>query len=195
MLKDLHFEYSYDTNFDDDVIEKFYEPALSASKTYRRMAGFFRSSSLAATAEGISNFVKNNGRMEVVACPYFTDEDIKIINQIEFDSEIDSFLEDVLSRELTPQMIENENVEAMGWMLANNFLEIRVVLVKRETGEFVFDNIFHNKVGILSDGENQVVFSGSINESLSGWKENIETLMRKSPILRNIGGSGNQKEK
>lgn len=175
MLKDLHFEYSYDTNFDDDVIEKFYEPALSASKTYRRMAGFFRSSSLAATAEGISNFVKNNGRMEVVACPYFTDEDIKIINQIEFDSEIDSFLEDVLSRELTPQMIENENVEAMGWMLANNFLEIRVVLVKRETGEFVFDNIFHNKVGILSDGENQVVFSGSINESLSGWKENIET--------------------
>ena len=85
MLKDLHFEYSYDTNFDDDVIEKFYEPALSASKTYRRMAGFFRSSSLAATAEGISNFVKNNGRMEVVACPYFTDEDIKIINQMNFD--------------------------------------------------------------------------------------------------------------
>jgi len=175
MLKDLRFKYSYDTNFDDDVVKEFYEPALSESRTYKRMAGFFRSSSLAIVAEGISKFIENDGKMRVVACPYFSEEDIEIINHLETDSEINSFLDDILSRELTPQMVENENVEAMGWMLAKGFLEIRIVLVKDESDDYVLDNLFHNKVGILSDNENQVVFSGSINETLSGWKENIES--------------------
>lgn len=174
MLRDLQFDYSYDTNFDEDVVGKFYEPALSESTSYKRMAGFFRSSSLAVAAEGISNFIENGGVMEVVTCPYFSDEDIKMINSVTSESEVDHILGNVLSRELTPENIAEEHVEAMGWMLAHGNLKIRVVLVKRESGEFFIEDLFHNKVGILSDGENIVVFSGSINESSSGWETNIE---------------------
>lgn len=174
MLRDLQFEYSYDTNFDEDVVSKFYEPALSESISYKRMAGFFRSSSLAVAAEGIANFIENGGVMEVVACPYFSDEDIKMINSVTSEDEIDSIIDNVLSRELTPENIAEEHVEAMGWMLAHGNLKIRVVLVKRESGEFFIEDLFHNKVGILSDGVNKVVFSGSINESSSGWETNIE---------------------
>lgn len=173
-LRDNIFEPEYDTNLDDDVLNSFYIPALSTSNNYRRMTGYFRSSALIAAAKGIAAFINNGGNMQIVTSPNFSSEDIEIINRFSNELDAEQFLSDVMVREINTALIQNEHVEALGWMLANNRLEFRVVLVKDNDGNISGNNIFHNKIGILSDGENTLVFSGSINETYSGWVENIE---------------------
>ncbi len=172
-LKDISFNLGYDTNFDKDVLNNFYIPALSVTTCYRRMAGFFTSTSLAVAAEGIESLIKNNGKIQLLASPHFSDEDLIVLNTLYGDFEVGELIIDRLCDEIDSEFIKNEHTEALGWMLANNKLELRIVVVKNESG-ICLDNIFHNKIGIMTDGDNTVVFSGSINESKSGWTENIE---------------------
>jgi len=62
-LKDLELKISYSSET-DDVLNSFYIPALSQSKHYYRLAGFFSSSSLAVSAKGVSKLIKNGGDMK-----------------------------------------------------------------------------------------------------------------------------------
>jgi len=172
-LKDNRFELDYDSNFDNDILNKFYIPALSSSIKYRRMIGFFRSSAFACAARGIASFINNKGKMQVLTSPDFSNEDIEILNKMDRE-DAKEYIVEVLQREINPESIQNAHTEAFGWMLANDQLEIRIVIVKNESGSIVPSDIFHNKIGILSDEENTLVFSGSINETLSGWMNNIE---------------------
>ena len=53
-----------------DILHEFYLPALRLATTYDRMAGYFRSSSLAAASQGFTSFLKRDafakGRAEIV---------------------------------------------------------------------------------------------------------------------------------
>ena len=73
-------------------------------------------------------------------------------------------------------MVQHDHLRALGWMLGNGFLEIRIALVKQRGTESIdYDSLFHQKIGILKDRDgNQLSFSGSINETASGWLKNIE---------------------
>ena len=69
----------------------------------------------------------------------------------------------------------------MGGYLANGCLELKIAVVKNEQNEPLPYNeafrlgIFHQKVGILWDIENNMIsFSGSDNETASAWISNIE---------------------
>jgi superfamily II DNA or RNA helicase len=54
-------------------------------------------------------------------------------------------------------------------MLANRYLEIRVGIPTEKNG------ILHSKIGIMKDGEDNLIsFSGSNNETIGGWIGNIE---------------------
>ena len=53
-----------------DILHDFYIPALRSSVRYDRVAGYFRSSSLAAASRGFSAFAADGGRMRLVACGY-----------------------------------------------------------------------------------------------------------------------------
>lgn len=172
-LKDCRFEPMYDSNY-NDVVSEFYTPALSNSNSYKRESGFFTSSSFAIAAEGLVEFIANNGKMQILTSPKFSPEDLAEINKLDSDSEKTEYLSRKLSSEITPEWIQNEHVEALGWMLKKGLLEIRIVLVIDDTNRISDTSIFHNKIGILSDGENKLAFSGSINETGSGWKSNIE---------------------
>lgn len=81
--------------------------------------------------------------------------------------------------------IENEfvrdHIQALAWMVANGMLEIRVAFVLDDKGNPLDKEsinghrIFHQKVGILEDEYgNKLSFSGSDNESASGWRYHIE---------------------
>ena len=50
----------------DNIIEDFYEPVLSLSVKYDRIAGFFSSSSLAIASRGMANFIRNGGTMRLI---------------------------------------------------------------------------------------------------------------------------------
>lgn len=133
------------------------------------MSGFFSSSSLAIAAQGISNFIINGGKMKLICSAVLSKEDKSIIeeaNQNPVKFIVNNALNDFNTME---DGFVRDHVEALGWMLANNLLEIKIAIPKNDQG------IFHSKIGILKDdGGNSISFSGSDNETANGWLHNIE---------------------
>jgi hypothetical protein len=179
-LKEIKLKKAYSSDFDNILLD-FYIPVLSHSVGYNRLAGFFSSSSLAIAARGISKLIKNNGIMRLVVSPKLRKDDLDTIILAHKDPE--KVVEEKMLNELEKmedEFIKN-HVYALGWMVANGKLEIKVALICGEHGnplryeEGEKNGIFHQKVGILKDAEGNVVtFSGSINESAAGWLGNIE---------------------
>ncbi|MBR0369529.1 MAG: DEAD/DEAH box helicase family protein [Methanobrevibacter sp.] len=167
-LNDLDIKIKYDSD-EDDLLNDFYIPALSESVKYYRLSGFFNSSSLAVAAAGLENFIKNNGKMKLVTSVIFSKEDLIKINEAHTDPlKIieENFIKDYES--ISDNFVK-DHLAALGWMIANDKLEIKVAYPK----DLV--NIFHPKVGILVDSnDNYLSFSGSDNETRSGWLGNIE---------------------
>lgn len=177
---DITFKSCYESGI-DDIVADFYEPALDASCRYDRLAGFFSSSSLAIAARGMAGFIKNGGIMRIVCSPELNPADIDIIQKLYSDSP------DITSAALGMDLnnleegFESNHVKALGWMLANNLLEIKLALMTHEgaTDQDIIENtkkgIFHQKVGVLQDSKgNRLSFSGSINESATAWLDNDE---------------------
>jgi len=179
-FKELKIKPAYDSR-EDDIVNSFYVPALSIAKEYFRLCGFFSSSSLAVAAKGISKLIGNDGKMRIITSPKLTREDVKAI--MEGHRQAEETVEERLLSELSnfESEIIRDHVKALAWMVANKKLEIKVVLIKDSEG-IPLDHqllakrgIFHQKVGILKDSEGSMLsFSGSINETATGWLENIE---------------------
>lgn len=179
-FKDLILKKAYSSD-EDNILFDFYIPVLEKAVKYDRLAGFFSSSSLAVSAKGIIPFIKNDGQMRLIACPRLMEQDIKIILTSQVNQ--DEYIEAILISEL--EKAENEfvkdHVKALGWMVASNRLEIKIAVVYDDDGKLLSAEeinergIFHQKVGIFYDDENNLVtFSGSVNETAAGWLNNIE---------------------
>ena len=179
-LRSLDLKKAYSSDF-DDILHDFYIPALKQSSEYQRLAGFFSSTSLAAAARGILGLVRNGGVMKLVVSPRLRRDDLDIIMKSLKDSE------EVIQQRLLEELdhLEDEfvrdHVSALGWMVANGRLEIRVAVPCRGSEkplsceDIEQSGLFHQKVGILRDSSGNVIsFSGSINETAAGWLENLE---------------------
>ena len=168
MLKDVNIKFKYDSD-QDDLVNDFYIPVLSHSEEYLRMSGFFSSSSLAISAQGIADLIRNNGKMKLLCSSILPEDDIEIIE--EFHKHPEKFIETSFFNDIDnlEDIFIKNHVEALGWMLANDLLEIKIAIPIDKKG------IFHSKIGILRDEEaNLISFSGSDNETASGWVNNIE---------------------
>ena len=177
-LKTVNLKKSYDSDF-DDIINEFYIPTLSNAIKYQRSAGFFSSSSLAVAARGMSNFIKNGGIMELICSANFQKKDIEAIKMAYKNPEEVIEKSKLSELENLEEGIVKDHVAALGWMVANNKLKIKIAVIVDANGIPTKENrgMFHQKVGILTDEENNMLsFSGSINESESGWKHNIEEI-------------------
>lgn len=184
-LSDIDYLENYDSDdiIDDDqyfILNNFYIPSLSVSSQYDRLAGFFSSSSLTVAARGIAGLIKNNGHMRLITCQRLSKEDVESITKGESQDEI--IKKKLLDEIIKDGKLVNESIEALGWMIANGFLEIRIVLMfdKDQLMDYVQideSSIFHHKIGIFRDNySNTVVFSGSINESAKAWTSNGENI-------------------
>ena len=182
MLKDfsnLSLKISYDSG-KDNVLRDFYIPVLSTANRYDRIAGFFSSSTLAVAARGMEAFIENGGTMRLVTCPRLSSSDVEAMK-----GSIDS-LDSVIyknfihSYEDITDKFELDHVKALGWMIANNLLTIKIAVVRNNSRVCSSDEIerlgiMHQKVGVLYDqAGNALSFSGSNNESASGWMANTE---------------------
>lgn len=182
-LRDLDIKKFYDSD-SDDILNSFYVPALSVSSKYQRLAGFFSSSTLAIAARGIAGLIANKGKMELVCGAKLRKEDVEAIlegSRKPVDVIEHSALEDLQNLENLYDELVSNHVKALGWMIANKLLEIKVAVVTTSTKkpldyvEVIQTGVFHQKVGILEDGEgNRISFSGSDNESAAAWLSNIE---------------------
>ena len=180
VFRDLRLKRTYSSDT-DDILRDFYIPALQVSVEYQRLAGFFSSGALAVAARGLLGLIKNNGKMRLIVCPKLYKDDVEAI--LEAKGNPESYIAKNMLFELedlTEGFIK-DHVRALGWMIANNRLDIRVCLPFDEKDRFhdaksiALGGLFHQKVGILKDKDgNCITFSGSINETPSGWLGNIE---------------------
>lgn len=179
-LRNIEIKAAYDSS-EDDIVNSFYIPALSNASQYMRLSGFFSSSALAIVARGISEFIINGGKMKLLVSAKLRKQDVEAITKgLE---EPEKIISELVLSDL--ESMENEfisdHVKALGWMIANKTLEIKIAIPLDEEGKVLEGDIiqqrgmFHQKVGILEDKEGNVIsFSGSVNESAMGWMHNVE---------------------
>jgi len=179
-FKDLCLKKFYSSDIDDILLD-FYIPILKESKDYRRLSGFFSSSSLAVAACGIRGLIKNTGFMRLIISPKLSEKDFLSIQESMINPK--KFIENVMLTDLEDlsDEFERDHVFALGWMLANKKLEIRVAIPYDKEGKILDSQkieetgIFHQKVAIFQDSDNNIIsFSGSVNESAAGWSGHIE---------------------
>ena len=172
-LKDLDIHTSYET-LKEDPVEGFYVPALEEAVTYDRIAGFFSSTSLALAARGIAGLIDNGGHMRLIVSPRLSDADIEAIKAAGDSPQqvIESLM--IENFEELGKTLQDKHVQALSWMLAKGYLELRIACVTND-GKIDPNALFHQKVGLISDKNgNEISFSGSINETASGWLLNSE---------------------
>lgn len=161
-LKDLDLKPVY---YSDEcmLLTDFYIPALSNSIKYDRIAGYFCSNTLAIAAKGIAGLINNGGKLRLITNVVLSEEDQEAIKEAILNKEKEVLVE---IDELEDQL-QRDHIKMLGWMIKNKLLEIKVAVVKR--------GIEHQKIGILEDAAGDMIsFSGSENETVSGWLHNDE---------------------
>ena len=165
---------------EDRPLDAFYVPALSRAVSYDRIAGYFRSTALAAAAPGISRFVGGGGTMRMIVGAQLDPEDLRAI--MEGDE-----LETVVARRFEEAPLEaadaiaEHRLAALAWLVREGRLEIKVGVPTDKLGNPLRPDqaqaYFHAKLGVLADAEgNCLAFSGSVNESAAAWRYNLEQL-------------------
>jgi len=161
-LKELNLKGLYDSDR-DDLLNDFYIPVLSESIYYKRIAGFFSSNALAIAAKGISKFIENGGKIQLIANVIISEKDQEAIKKA-INVKESKLIEEIESLE---DALKKGHIKLLAWMIKNDKLEIKIAVVS--------DGIEHKKKGILEDKEgNKISFSGSDNETVKGWLENDE---------------------
>ena len=174
-------DYQWDTRYSSathDLIKEFFVPALSRSRFYYRIAGFFSSTSIAAAVRGISAFVENGEKMYLIIGGELTKEDVDAINNgLENMDDIFNKKWEECKEEFTNNVIK-KRFEMLAWLIANDKLEIKIGVNKSKSGEYLppQKSLFHEKILIFEDYEgNRIQVDGSINETWKAWKENRES--------------------
>lgn len=187
-FREREWQYSYKTstlNRDQvptDILRDFYTPALSRAVAYDRMAGYFRSSSLAAASQGYTSFIHHDGRMRLIVGADLTEDDINAIlagNEARLDA--------VLLRELDGYDAWDQpvidGVALLAYMVATEKLNVRVAIRRdANTGnvapwDFIGDGYVHEKWFVMRDEEGDKLYgSGSFNESRTAISLNAENI-------------------
>lgn len=180
-LRDYPWNISYSSNTDNTIAD-FYIPALESAIKYDRKSGFFSSAILSKVARGLGAMLHHQGQIRLIMGCQFSQQDLSAIQQ---GFALRDALLSRLDTELNPpqNFAQLKHFEILSWLIANNYLDIKIAIPLKENGipessEQQLDpqHIFHEKVGIFTDsnGDN-LAFSGSNNESISGWSKNVES--------------------
>lgn len=159
---DKKFGKSYRAN--EDVLRNFFIPALTLSKEYTRVVGYFSASMLSLAAEGISGLLENDGHMTLVIGDPLDNEEYEAIKQ-GLDFSKNRIYEYEQTLEMFLKAPENElyafRLDILCYLIATNRLKILFAFKPK--------GMVHGKMGLLVDKEeNEIVFSGSRNETVYG---------------------------
>ena len=156
-------------------------PGLAQSISYDRAAGYFNSKLLEEAAQGVIGLLRNGGNMRLLTSHFLSKTDSESAGRVfdeddwakqvaaEFKAFFGSDAPDSLGK------LKRQHVQLMCAMLIEGRLEVKVV-VPSEKGDRAV-KMFHPKFGILTDSTGaQLAFSGSTNETRSGWITNLENV-------------------
>ena len=163
----------------DDRVGGFYVPLLKQAVAYDRVSGYFRSSSLRATATGLSHFIGRGGTMRLICGAELDEGDLRAIEEGQPLSDV------VVARLLADPLggadiVTEHRLETLAWLVREGRLIIKVGVPTDHLGRPLrrdeTDRYFHSKYGVFTDAEgNRVAFLGSDNESSGGQVRNHET--------------------
>lgn len=186
-LTDYPWEPSYassdlnDDGRETDILQDFYIPILERSSVYDRVAGYFTSTSLASASKGFSRFVENKGKARFIVGMDLDPDDAETILRVKSGKVEDALLAELIDLEKWPDSVQH-GMQLLAWMLAHEHLDIKVALrVHRKTGEpkpmnFDGDGYMHEKWAIFGDGQDEILISGSLNESRTALTINAENI-------------------
>lgn len=158
----------------DNVVQDFYIPLLKEAVLYRRAVGFFSSSSLVEISKGIAQMASEGGKIQIVASPYLSDEDIEAIKKGYEDRN------HIIEKALLSQIAEEpsdyysmERLKLLASLIADGVMDIQIAYTEDKSGI----GMYHEKMGIIEDSHgDKIAFSGSNNESRTAMSINYETM-------------------
>lgn len=165
-----------------DILHDFYIPILSMATRYDRVAGYFRSTSLAIASQGFSAFTAVGGKMRLVVGADLAEDDVAAILQGDNERLEKSLNAALEGADSWPEEV-TRGVQLLAWMVSRGHLEVQVAFrVHGKTGrQLPFDSIsdgyVHEKWAVFSDSEgNCIHISGSLNESRTALTLNAENI-------------------
>lgn len=163
----MEINHKYVSNDRVDIANDFLIPVLKKSTRYRRAVGYFSISSLELLANGLEHILENNGRVQFIISPELSDSDIEKIKK-GYELKYEEALNKISDKIHEDFEIENPySLDLITNMIVAGILEIKIAFMK--------NGIFHEKIGELSNDKGEkICFSGSMNETFSGYKWNSE---------------------
>jgi len=164
--------------------KEFFSPCLKECIEYRRAAGFFSSSALITWADALPRLTTPSAvNIKLLISPQLSSDDLtalkQAINPIEkarLQQVIsDQVVLDALQFAQNPTTTANKKLrlKLFAWMVANGQLELRFAFPKHVERS----GIFHEKIGVFDfPWGDQLAFTGSANESISGHEHNYESI-------------------
>jgi len=184
VFRDWNWRLSYKTSGLKavSILHDFYIPALQRAVRYDRVAGYFRSTSLAAASQGFSAFAGKASHMRLIVGADLEPHDVEAIIHGE-QERLTQGLNTALGEPAKWTEPEVRGVELLAWMVKAGLLEVRVALrVHAETGKAIpfesqVDGYVHEKWAVLADADaDRMYISGSLNESKTALLLNAENI-------------------
>lgn len=162
---------SYRSLGEDGLAKAFITPSLKCATLYQRSVGYFSSGVLDYILDGIVSIHRRKGKIQLIASPFLSADDIEAINLGYSKREI--VAKDAFSRDFSKELynIKEDRLNLLVELIASGTLDIKIVVTKTTDGNY------HDKFGILYDEDgNRIVFFGSPNSSANGYGDNYEKI-------------------
>lgn len=166
-----------------DILREFYIPVLERSVRYDRVAGYFRSSSLAAASQGFTAFARNGAKARFLVGCDLDEKDVRAV-LAGADEALVAHLTAALENDGSWTGETVRGVDLFAYLVSMGVLEIKVAFrVHKETGdplsvESTADGYVHEKWAVFVDGEgNAIRIDGSLNESKTALSINAENVL------------------
>ena len=170
MLKRNDYLDIYRSTF-NDFDNDFLNPSYAESISFDRGSGYFSLKSLILSMDGLIKFIRNGGNIRLICNPELSSDDIELIaHGILIDEK--RATNDLLNSYSLEEISSDDEIkmDIISNLIENGRLKIKIA--------FMNDGIYHEKFGIFTDKEDEMVyFNGSANETKSAKKKNFESFM------------------
>lgn len=152
-LSKINFNTIY---FNQKDVEDFYSKALLNANLYKRITAYFSVGIFKYLKKGISEFIKNDGYMQLILSEDIDSETIKQINKgYSEKSSLTTALSKTIIVERINELCKQDDVNLFSYLIAVGKLDVKLV--------YKISGIVHDKFGIISDGIHNLVYIGSPN--------------------------------
>ena len=129
-FKDLSIKKSYINQGNDNMVDSLLNPALRLSVKYRRSVGYFSSSVFKLIINALPDFIKNNGKIDLIVSPTLSADDVSAI-ELGYEKK-----EELLNKRFISEFgseircFDDRALNILSELVARGILDIKVASVK-----------------------------------------------------------------